>query len=344
MAINIVPQPSTLPSQTGNSGKFLTTNGTSESWGTVTTPITWTQRTAMGGDVKSIQYNGSNLYVAVGAGGRISTSPNGITWTARTSGTANTLVKVAYGNGLWVAVGYNGTLTTSPDGTTWTVRTSNMSTNDIYNVQYANSIWVAVGAGGGATNTGGIIYSTDGTTWTRKSQSLSVGGTYTALAYNGTNWIVGCGQNTNNLIYASAPSGTWTTVQTGSSVDIHELFYDGTRILEINQNGDVRFSTSATVGTTTTITGIRVHSVQGENRSFYYDGKIFNTGTYFFGFSTTPLSGNYVNVTNSSSVAPTTYHTAAGLNSQNGGTVFASAAGYIVSSYGNTAGQIFTSF
>jgi hypothetical protein len=28
----------TLPSQTGNSGKFLTTNGTAESWGTVTVP------------------------------------------------------------------------------------------------------------------------------------------------------------------------------------------------------------------------------------------------------------------------------------------------------------------
>ena len=33
-----------LPSQTGNSGKYLTTNGTTASWGTVNQPTTWTER------------------------------------------------------------------------------------------------------------------------------------------------------------------------------------------------------------------------------------------------------------------------------------------------------------
>jgi len=335
--------PARLP--IGSTDQVLKVTGGVPVWATPASgTITWTQRAAMGGNVNSIQYNGSNLYVAVGSGGRISTSPDGITWTARTSGTANTLVKVAYGNGLWVAVGYNGTLTTSTDGTTWTVRTSNMSTNDIYNVQYANSIWVAVGAGGGASNTGGIIYSTDGTTWTRKSQSLSVGSAYYGLAYNGTNWIVGCSQNTNNLIYASTPSGTWTTVQTGSSLPNHELFYDGTRTLMIDENGNIRFSTSTTIASSTVITGLGVNSTAGESRNFYYNGKIFSIGTYFMGFSTTPLSGNYANITNPSSLAPITYNAVSGASSNNNGTIFASAAGYIVGSTGNNGGQIFTSF
>ena len=35
MAIKVFPEPSPLPTQVDNSGKFLTTNGTSASWETV---------------------------------------------------------------------------------------------------------------------------------------------------------------------------------------------------------------------------------------------------------------------------------------------------------------------
>jgi hypothetical protein len=51
-----------------------------------------------------------------------------VSWTARTSGTSNWLLfGVTYGNGLFVAVGDGGTILTSPDGVSWTARTSGTS-------------------------------------------------------------------------------------------------------------------------------------------------------------------------------------------------------------------------
>jgi hypothetical protein len=332
-----------LPSQTGNAGKFLTTNGTAESWGTVTAPIVWTQRAGIDAGINSIAYNGSNLYVAVGSGGTIQTSPDGITWTARTSNAGgNVLVKVAFGNGVWVAVGYNGTLVSSSDGTTWTARTSNSGGNDIYDVTYANSLWVAVGSGGGTTNTGGIIYSTDGTTWTRKSQSVTIGSDYHTVIWNGTNWIVGGNRSTNNFLRATAPSGTWTADVSGNH-NIQQLFYDGTRILEIRSDGKVGFSTSSTFGTTTTLLGnYLAPSNVVYTTVYYYNGQIFSLGFGFQAISSTPFTGNFVNTTIPISLSPTTTMLYGGGVSTNARAIFAGSAGYIVAS--SNPSVIYTSF
>jgi hypothetical protein len=283
-----------LPSQTGNSGKYLTTNGTAESWGTVTTPLTWTERVITEEQVNTIAYNGSNMYVAGCNNGKLFSSPDGITWTERTSQFASDIIlKVAYGNGLWVAVGDSGKISTSPDGETWTARTANMATNTIYDVIYANSIWVAVGAAGGNTNTGGITYSTDGITWTRKSQTLSVGTTYIQVVYNGSNFIVFASSvvSTNNYLYASTPSGTWTAGSDGTGTGTVSAFYDGTRIIKSRvDNGSILYSTSATYGTGTSLLGTTMASNRRDN--FYYNGVIYSTSAFITGFKTTPGTGN----------------------------------------------------
>jgi len=293
----------TLPSQTGNSGKYLTTDGTNKSWATVSTGLNWTPRLgATNAGFRSIAYNGSNLYVAVGTSGQLYSSPDAITWTSRTSGFgANAINDVAYGNGLWVAVGGNGTLTTSSDGTTWTARTANFSTNVLYNVVYANSTWVAVGGGGGGTNTGGIIYSTDGTTWTRKSQTLSTLGTnYYTVVWNGTNWIVGAEvTSTNNYLYASAPSGTWTAGATGSGGNVDKIIWDGTRhITWENTSQLVGYSTSTTLGTTTEVKGAPFNSQTGQGAiasMVYYNNKIYITnGRYLQSFTPTSTAAALV--------------------------------------------------
>lgn len=216
------------------------------------TGINWTYRASAGSGIKKIAYNGTNLWVAVGDGGKLLTSPDATTWTSRTSGFGgNGIRDVHFGNGLWVAVGSNGTITTSSDGTTWTARTSNMSTNSINAVTYQNSLWVAVGGGGGSTDTGGITYSSDGLTWTRKSQSLTVGATYYTVTYNGTNWVVGASLSTNNYLYASAPSGTWTAGNTAGGGPVLKIFWDGTRHTIFETTSQlVSYSTSTTIGAT----------------------------------------------------------------------------------------------
>jgi len=288
----------------GSTGQVLTVSGGLPSWATPASGnITWTARSGLDNTPFQVAYNGTNLYVLVGGGGILYTSTDGITWTSRTSGFGtNSINSVAYGNGLFVAVGANGTITTSTDGITWTARTSNMGTNQINHVIYANSIWVAVGVGGGTTNTGGITYSTDGITWTRKSQSLTVGTTYGMVAWNGTNFVIGADVSTNNYLYASTPSGTWTVGNTGVSSGIYGLYWDGTRHIALYATGAAGYSTSTTLGTTTQFTNITNLQSSGDDSTkafnYYYDGKIYSSVTAGNGgtnsdWSTTPFQTNY---------------------------------------------------
>ena len=62
------------------------------------------------------------LFVAVGAGGAIITSPDASTWTQRTSNTTAGLSAVAWSGTEFLAIGAANTTITSPDGVTWTAR------------------------------------------------------------------------------------------------------------------------------------------------------------------------------------------------------------------------------
>lgn len=273
----------------GTDGQVLTADAASSGgikWATPSSgTTTWTQRlVGTGNQINQIAYNGSNLYIAVGAAGSLYSSSDGKTWTSRTSGFgANDINDVFYGNGLWVAVGINGTITTSTDGTTWTARTSNMGTNEIKSVIYANSLWVAVGDGGGTTNTGGITYSTDGLTWTRKSQTPTVGSLYNTVIWNGTNWIVGAVNSTNNYLYATAPSGTWTAASTGLANDILCLFWDGTRHTFVTSSPLWYYSTSTTMASPTLLNGTPINATT-INRNKLYSGSIYCLSAYLQSF------------------------------------------------------------
>jgi hypothetical protein len=318
---------------TGTNGQVLQSTGSGVQWGSA--GLTFTDRVQSTASFVSIEYNGSNLYVAAGSGGQLFTSPDGITWTSRTSGFgSNSINKVAYGNGLWVAVGTQGTITTSSDGITWTARTANMSTNQLRDVKYANSVWVVVGAGGGTTDTGGITYSSDGITWTRKSQSITVGTSYLTVVYNGTNWIVGTTNSTNNYLYASTPSGTWTAAQTGTSNNVSQLFWDGTRNLALsNSNGQLNWSTSPTLGTTTQ-TDARI-----SDGSYYYNSELYTGGAIVQVYSTV-INANNTAIKNKVFLSPSAEIDTAGNISVNFNCIFAGAVGIMVS--GN--GHIYTSF
>jgi hypothetical protein len=332
-----------LPSQTGNSGKFLTTNGTSESWGNA--GITFTQRkSSHGNTIQAFAWNGSNIYVAAGNVGALYSSSDGKTWTSRTSNFgSNAIHSIAYGNGIFVAVGAAGTLATSTDGTTWTARTSNMSTNDIRHVTYANSLFVAVGAGGGTTNTGGIIYSTDGITWTRKSQSLTVGPRYNSVVWNGTNWVVGADISTNNYLYASTPSGTWTAGNDGTAYSITTILWDGTRHIAVSTDtAQARYSTSTTLGTTSLYTspvGLSGGTIGNQYR-MHYNGYIYEaSGIFLFTWGGTSSASADINQL---SINPAQYVDASTntFNVLSRG-IYVTSQGIFI---GDTNGRIYTSF
>ncbi len=79
-------------------------------------------------DLYGVATQGSEI-VAVGAGGAVWISGNGGgTWATTHVGSAN-LNAVAYGDGLFVAVGNGGVLATSPDGYAWTTRASGTAQN-----------------------------------------------------------------------------------------------------------------------------------------------------------------------------------------------------------------------
>ena len=103
--------PARLGIGTANQVLRVNSGATAPEWATPSSAgITWTQRqTSINSSMYKIEYNGTNLYVAVGNNGNLYSSPDGLTWTARTSGFgSNAILDVFYGNGLWVIVGTSG--------------------------------------------------------------------------------------------------------------------------------------------------------------------------------------------------------------------------------------------
>ena len=156
---------------------------------------------------------GNNIYVIVGTGGTVYSSPDGITWTSRTSGVSVDLNKIIYANGMFVAVGVNGKIITSSDGITWTSRTSGVS-NDLYGICFSATIGEYIVVGEPEI----IITSPDGVTWVQKTSGGSNG--LQGVACNNTE-IVAVGYN--GAILISQDGTNWeeeTGVVTTSILDI----------------------------------------------------------------------------------------------------------------------------
>ena len=168
-----------------------------------------------------VAWNGFNLWVAVGEGMHtIATSPNGTAWTGLGNTILNQGAGVAYGSNLWIAVGAGGVnkIVTSSNGTIWTPSSSGNSLFTLACLDVAwngSNLWVAVGSG---TNT--IATSINGTDWIPSTNGNSIfsigygvtwnsslqlwiavgGGTNTvATSTNGTDWIP---RSTVNTIFS----------------------------------------------------------------------------------------------------------------------------------------------
>ena len=154
--------------------------------------------------------HGNDIFIAVGAQGRILTSATGVNWEIRSSPTTSTLSGVTFGKGTFVAVGTEGTILTSPTGIDWTPRASNV-TSTLKRVTFGNGTFVAVGIEGASLaggNRGTILASTDGVNWTKDPE---------------------------NPVLSPGPSGTWDSYSVaGMSVlensGKYKMWYFGSKL------------------------------------------------------------------------------------------------------------------
>jgi hypothetical protein len=196
-------------------GTLLSVGQFGQTWRSTDGGLVWTYRTS----VPSVAVNLHDvtwaehvqLWVAVGTGGNVWTSPDGLSWTSRYSGT-NRLRTVVVVDGTIRAYGDAGEGAWSTNGTSWTFQQFVGGTSDAYAVHHAAGVgWLA--AGRSSLDGGGRIWrSTNGTSWTAVSLPTSIPGALRDVIYvpELSRWVaVGAA----GWIAVSADRISWTTHQ-----------------------------------------------------------------------------------------------------------------------------------
>ena len=253
----------TLPSQTGNSGKYLTTDGTNKSWGTLSVPSSYSvyaDKTGTAtiaipsGTYTYLQYGAtqgflSNTGITFGASGVSTLSaissisiPQVANWTSRAINYNDTTTGAVYGGGVWAFCTNGDKISTSTDLTTWTSRTSTFSGSAIRAITYGSGTFVAVGDGGK------LATSTDGATWTSRTSGFGTN-IILCVAHNGSNLFVAGG--ISGGLRTSPDGATWTTrtSQFGTG-NVYGVAYNGSNLwVAVGSDGKISTSPDGTTWT-----------------------------------------------------------------------------------------------
>lgn len=129
-----------------------------------------------------------SLFVAVGNGGTIITSPNGIDWTIQVSNTDVRLNEIEWLDSQFYAVGDSGTILLSPDGANWTTVNTGP---DNYWLQAVTSSGDTMVAAGQIYPSGKayMMTSLDGVMWTENPFVPQTGRYITDLAWSGQQYV-----------------------------------------------------------------------------------------------------------------------------------------------------------
>ncbi len=160
--------------------------------------------------LQSVAWSGS-VFIAVGSGGGIYSSPDAITWTPSVFPVTGTLKAVIWGGGRFVAVGADLILTSS-DGIAWVSQTLRIG-SELLSVTWTGNQYVAVGGSG--TGNRRIVTSPDAVTWTlQKNVPGSDVILYSVAWENNTLVAVGGYDGSTNLstIYISTDGVDWTQI------------------------------------------------------------------------------------------------------------------------------------
>lgn len=116
---------------------------------------------------------GANLYVMVGASGKIVTSPDGVNWTDRSiSGETRGFMHIEYGNGMFIVAGESGAMYKSTDGVNWTAVGD--FTGVAVSLVFGDGVFARLGTCETNSNMGAVCISSDGVTWEQKYTSATV--------------------------------------------------------------------------------------------------------------------------------------------------------------------------
>jgi hypothetical protein len=153
----------------------------------------------------------NGLFVTVGSGGVIRTSPDGNTWTIRDSGVENNLTNITYQNGKFVVCGYECILE-SQDGIEWSIKYGGEEYDSIQSFAHNEDILVGVGSYS-------AISSPDGNTWTKRESFTDSTGLFRKVIW-ANNMFIAVGGYTSPKVITSIDGIEWTN-QTGVAGDVN---------------------------------------------------------------------------------------------------------------------------
>ena len=198
-------------------------------------------------------------------------------WTSRPSGTSSNLNSVAYGKNIFVAVGDGLTILSSPDGITWTKRVSRVGAAGLNGVTYGNDRFVVIGPRDMAISTDGISWTTntlgpgkglfavaygaatfvgldafgdvatspDGSVWT--AQSTGSLAPLSGIVYSG-NQFVAVGDI--GTVLTSQDGVKWAAQKSGTIEELYSVTYRNNQYVAVGQYGIIVTSPNGTNWTT----------------------------------------------------------------------------------------------